>query len=234
MYVSTKSFVYMIRNIVNGKCYYGSTQNGHSRLAGHRAALRRGDHYNSLLQQEWLEFGEVAFTFEIIDVVPGVHEARSAENKLIARYNTTDSQFGYNVMLRGSWSTAARLRNTEMKLIAKRKYVLLTGVSLNDQMAAVFVRSAKKGQVSSSMLIPCARSAAMSVSSLSSSSALSCFAMSARLPFVMPFFALANEAYFAHSSSVMLSTMASNNGPILTPFLTQMSSTFALLASGFV
>lgn len=135
----------MIRNLVNDKRYFGISDNYHSRLSGHRSGLRRGDHTNSQLKQEWNAFGEHAFEFSVVDVFEDRRSAALHESELIERYQTNDSRFGYNIMMRGRWSTAARLRNTEKKLIAKHKYSLLPGVKLEDEMAPVFVRSAKKG-----------------------------------------------------------------------------------------
>lgn len=137
--------VYMIRNLVNGKCYFGSSRNCQSRLNGHRGGLRRGDHINIALLQEWIEFGKDAFEFILIEETATLGEARGIENELIGRYQTFDPQRGYNHMHNGRWSPAARLRNTEKKLIAKRKYMLLPGVSLDDPMMPDFVQSAKKG-----------------------------------------------------------------------------------------
>ncbi len=137
--------VYMIRNLVNGKRYFGSSLNCQSRLNGHRGALRRGNHTNIALLQEWNAFGKDAFEFAVIEETKTLGEARRLENELIGRHQTLDQQHGYNQMRNGKWSTAARLRDTERKLIAKRKYVLLPGVSLDEQMSPIFVQSAKKG-----------------------------------------------------------------------------------------
>ena len=97
------------------------------------------------LLQVWIEFGKDAFEFILIEETATLGEARGIENELIGRYQTFDPQRGYNHMHNGRWSPAARLRNTEKKLIAKRKYMLLPGVSLDDPMMPDFVQSAKKG-----------------------------------------------------------------------------------------
>jgi predicted GIY-YIG superfamily endonuclease len=137
--------VYMIRNLVNGKCYFGSARNCVSRMNGHQGSLRRGDHTNVSLMQEWKEFGKDAFEFTLIQQTATLGEARRLENELIGRYQTYDLQRGYNQMHNGRWSPAARLRNTEKKLIAKQKYFLLPGVTLYSPMAPIFVQTAKKG-----------------------------------------------------------------------------------------
>jgi group I intron endonuclease len=137
--------VYMIRNIVNGKCYFGSSMNCQSRMSGHRAALRRNDHTNVALLKEWETFGEGAFEFAIVEETITLPEARRFENELIRRHQTLDLQRGYNQMGNGKWSAAARMRDTERKLIAKRKYALLPKVGLDDPMLPEFLDAATKG-----------------------------------------------------------------------------------------
>jgi predicted GIY-YIG superfamily endonuclease len=137
--------VYMIHNLINDKRYFGSARNCLSRMKMHQSSLRRGDHRNIPLMQEWEEFGQDAFEFILVQETATLSEARQLENELIGRYHTHDLQSGYNQMHNGRWSPAARMRNTEKKLIAKRKYTLLPGVSLDTPMAPIFVQSTKKG-----------------------------------------------------------------------------------------
>ena len=137
--------VYTICNLVNGKRYFGSSKNCKSRLSGHRTALRRGDHTNVALLQEWNMFGENAFEFAIVEETMTLPEARRLENELIGRHQALDLQRGYNQMGNGKWSVAARVRDTERKLIAKRKYVLLPEVGIDDPMLPEFVDSARIG-----------------------------------------------------------------------------------------
>lgn len=61
--------VFQIKNSVNGKVLMGSSLNLDGPLNSHRFMLKIGSHRNSLLQQEWNEFGPDAFVFEVLEVV---------------------------------------------------------------------------------------------------------------------------------------------------------------------
>ena len=58
--------VFQIRNIQNGKIFIESALNLNSIWNRHRTQLELGMHPNQQLQQEWKEFGEQAFAYEIL------------------------------------------------------------------------------------------------------------------------------------------------------------------------
>lgn len=64
-----QSGVYLIVNTVNGMTYVGSTRDAQTRFATHKRELRKGTHHNSLLQSDWIEHGENAFTFQLIEPI---------------------------------------------------------------------------------------------------------------------------------------------------------------------
>lgn len=59
--------IYRIRNLVNGKCYVGSSVNIRKRWHVHRSYLTRGVHHNRYLTAAWNKYGQDAFTFEVIE-----------------------------------------------------------------------------------------------------------------------------------------------------------------------
>ena len=59
--------IYRIRNLINGKCYYGSSKNINKRWYRHKYDLRNNKHGNILLQRAWNKNGENNFIFEIIE-----------------------------------------------------------------------------------------------------------------------------------------------------------------------
>ena len=61
--------LYRIRNLVNSKCYYGSSVNLARRRCEHSSALRRGVHVNPMLQLAWEKYGERVLVFEIIAIL---------------------------------------------------------------------------------------------------------------------------------------------------------------------
>lgn len=65
----TRAGVYGIKNQVNGRMLIAGSNNVTAAINRHRFELKVGSHLNKLLKADWLEFGEAAFTFEILDRV---------------------------------------------------------------------------------------------------------------------------------------------------------------------
>jgi len=61
------SGVYLIKNNVNKKIYVGSSLNIYKRINKHFAELRRGKHYNNLLQRSYNKYGESSFIYGILE-----------------------------------------------------------------------------------------------------------------------------------------------------------------------
>lgn len=64
--MARQSGIYIITNTVNGKRYIGSSVDIHRRWVTHKRELRRGIHYNPVLQRAWDKYGESAFEFSIL------------------------------------------------------------------------------------------------------------------------------------------------------------------------
>ena len=74
-----KTGVYIIKNLVNNKCYVGSTAKQHfqksmsgfyRRFEHHKQALRKNTHSNRHLQRAWNKYQECNFKFEILAYCP--------------------------------------------------------------------------------------------------------------------------------------------------------------------
>ena len=61
--------VFQIKNTANGKVLLGSSLNLEGPLNSHHFMLKTGSHRNKVLQQEWDEYGEEKFIFEILETV---------------------------------------------------------------------------------------------------------------------------------------------------------------------
>jgi hypothetical protein len=61
--------VFQVKNIANGKVLLGSSLNLDGVMNGHRFLLKIGGHRNSVLQQEWNEYGPDQFVFEVLEEV---------------------------------------------------------------------------------------------------------------------------------------------------------------------
>lgn len=93
--------IYAIRNTATGRVYIGSTLNLTARLIGHRCALRRGDHINRRLTEDWLRYGESAFRFIVLERCPADDKALvQAEQRWIDEATPTYLYNGYVVARR--------------------------------------------------------------------------------------------------------------------------------------
>lgn len=66
------SGVYKITNTVNGKCYVGQSQDIARRRRTHLNEMRNGIHTNQMLQSSFRKYGEAAFIFEVLKLVPDI------------------------------------------------------------------------------------------------------------------------------------------------------------------
>ena len=62
--------VYCIKNTATGQCYIGKAKKYIMRKSGHITRLRRQEHENSILQEDWTKFGEDAFEFSVLEEMP--------------------------------------------------------------------------------------------------------------------------------------------------------------------
>lgn len=60
--------IYKLRNTVNDHFYIGSSINLETRWRDHKKHLRKGIHFNNILQKAWIKYGESCFLFEIIEI----------------------------------------------------------------------------------------------------------------------------------------------------------------------
>jgi hypothetical protein len=61
---------YSITNTINGKVYIGQSTQYSRRWTTHKRNLRKNTHPNKRIQQDWNEYGEDAFVFEVIEELP--------------------------------------------------------------------------------------------------------------------------------------------------------------------
>jgi group I intron endonuclease len=87
--------VYRILNMLDGKCYVGSTYDLKAREKVHFSCLRRNCHSVIKLQRAVNKHGLTNFKFEILEVVESKDELMFQENKWIGELNSI--HFGYNI-----------------------------------------------------------------------------------------------------------------------------------------
>ena len=65
--MKTPMGIIMIKNTVNGKVFIDSNSDTKSIINRHRFQLKAGSHRIKELQQDWKEYGEAVFTFEVLE-----------------------------------------------------------------------------------------------------------------------------------------------------------------------
>ena len=101
--ISNTSGVYRIFHKDSGKSYIGSSSNISSRFRQHKHELRKGIHKNKKLQNAWSKYGEIAFEFEVVEVVHNEEDLVCIEQRYIDATNCV--VVGFNLR-----STAGRER----------------------------------------------------------------------------------------------------------------------------
>lgn len=59
--------IYRIRNLISGKCYYGSSKEIEKRWKRHKNELSKNKHNNTLLQRAWNKYGCENFIFDLVE-----------------------------------------------------------------------------------------------------------------------------------------------------------------------
>lgn len=78
--------IYKIQNHVTNKFYVGSTINTKERFRCHRNRLRNNRHHCQHLQSAWNKYGEIAFSFVIVEIVPEGESLQAAEDRWLAEW----------------------------------------------------------------------------------------------------------------------------------------------------
>ena len=61
--------IYCIKNIINNKCYIGSSVNIRRRFYEHKHKLKFNKHQSTYLQRSYNKYGKEAFKFEIVEKI---------------------------------------------------------------------------------------------------------------------------------------------------------------------
>lgn len=121
---SVTAGVYIIRCIPNNACYTGSSNNAARRLRFHVTNLRGRRCLNPLLQHDWDLYGESAF--ELLVWNRSALDLYRWEERVTRLTLSQEECGGYNKMISNQgWSLAAKIRDTERKLMKKSKFCYL-------------------------------------------------------------------------------------------------------------
>lgn len=89
--------IYCITNMNTGKIYIGSSVGIENRFSQHRCFLRRQVHQNAHLQNAWNKYGETAFDFSVIEVIPRVEDLTKTEQLYLDGFEAYNPALGYNL-----------------------------------------------------------------------------------------------------------------------------------------
>ncbi len=99
----TRAGVYLIRNQVTGRAFIAGSANAEGALSRCRFELRHGLHRHMALAQDWAEYGEDNFIFEVLDTVKPSDDpafnAAQALDELVSLWRQeipSTGQFGYD------------------------------------------------------------------------------------------------------------------------------------------
>jgi len=79
--VAVRMGVYAITHTATGHRYIGSSKNITTRFGLHRSGLRNGKSRHTYLQAAWTEYGEAAFTFDVLELVTDAVDLPAVEQK---------------------------------------------------------------------------------------------------------------------------------------------------------
>jgi group I intron endonuclease len=88
--------IYAIRNTASWRVYVGSSENIQRRWNSHLFQLRRGTHHSITLQRSWTKHGEMAFRFEILEVVADALSLIAREQHWIDKLRAFHQKLGFN------------------------------------------------------------------------------------------------------------------------------------------
>ena len=115
-----KQGIYQILNLINNKCYVGSSIDILHRFSWHRNMLRKSKHSNKHLEHAWIKYGENNFVFRILEKLdnPTKEYLEEREDYWIEFYDTINEEKGYNKQnaKQGSFCEKWHLKEKERKV----------------------------------------------------------------------------------------------------------------------
>jgi group I intron endonuclease len=112
-----KGGIYLIRCLVDGRVYVGSSNNFHKRWLKHKSELNNKCHGSRLLEDAWHKYGSNQFIWMVLEYVRDEEELWSVEKNYIRLYRADDLRFGFNSINsigRHSRETIERMRKAHI------------------------------------------------------------------------------------------------------------------------
>lgn len=110
------SGVYKITNILNNKCYIGSSKNIIRRFSDHKYLLNSNKHYSTFLQRAWNKYGVDNFEFSILVQTSSERDDLiKNEQMFLDKFESYNPKKGFNI-LRKAYSPIGIKRDYMIKL----------------------------------------------------------------------------------------------------------------------
>ena len=89
-------YIYKVKNSENGRVYIGMTSRPEQRFKMHISQLKHKTHPCELMQEDFDNFGEDAFSMEILEEIEYRAQKSRNERDWMIKYKTYDERYGYN------------------------------------------------------------------------------------------------------------------------------------------
>lgn len=123
-----QSAVYLIRNLVNQKVYVGASKDSKARMSRHRKYLKRNQHKNPALQEDWNIHGRMNFDFSILELAPP-EKLLERESYWMKFYGSLDIEKGYNYWISDNSITPRDKKVSKPRIISLYKTYVCIVVS---------------------------------------------------------------------------------------------------------
>ncbi len=132
-----KNVIYVIRNVVNGKFYVGSTVDARVRFQAHKRRLKKGTHQSPHLQAAWNKYGEDCFKFEIVASVEDRDELLAVEQVWLDEHAGKTHCYNWaadaSAPMRGKKHTSEAVAKMSLKHVPKGEEHYRFGKSLEEE-----------------------------------------------------------------------------------------------------
>jgi group I intron endonuclease len=126
--------IYCATNKSNNKKYIGqSVKTLEERKCGHLTASKRSNRKISYFGKAILKYGIDGFVWEIIDNCLSINDMNKKEKYYIAKYNTTNKNFGYNISFGGRGNVGYKHSAETKRIISERTSKALLGHKLSQE-----------------------------------------------------------------------------------------------------